>query len=108
MPKACLVVGWLVGWLGEQRPTLPLGPPEKKIAQGWPQKRRQPLVLHGLDSQTCIDRRLKSDGLDVYVGWLLIPTRRGVGGFQKISLSRNLLGVNRFMEFEYDTQNIDL
>ena len=36
----------------------------------------------GLDCQACIERRLDRDWIDVFVGWLLIPTRRGVGGFK--------------------------
>ena len=35
------------------------------------------LVSHGLDLQTCIDRVLHGDGLDVLAGRPLIPTRRG-------------------------------
>ena len=43
-------------------------------------RKRLPLVLVGLICQTCIERRLDRDCLDVFVGWFLIPTRRGVGG----------------------------
>ena len=74
----CLVVGWLAGWVNSGPP--PPAPPRKKISQGWAQRRRLPLVSVGLDCRTCIERRLDRDCLDVFVGWLLIPTRRGVGG----------------------------
>ena len=74
---------WLAGWVnsGPPSPPLPL-PPGKKISQRWAQRRRLLLVSVGLDCQTCIERRLGHDCLDVFVGWLLIPTRRGVDGFQ--------------------------
>ena len=85
-----LETGWIedgsVGWLAEQRPTPPSPPPGKKISQGWAQRRRLPLVSVGLDCRTCIERRLDCDCLDIFVGWLLIPTRRGVGGFQGMDI----------------------
>ena len=48
---------WSVGCLAEQRHTpSPWAPPRgKKIAQGWPQKRRLPLVSQGLDGWSCIN-----------------------------------------------------
>ena len=78
--KSCRnLIDWLAGWTAAHPPP-PASPPGKKISQGWAQRRRLPLVSVGLDCWTCIERRLDRDCLDVFVGWLLIPTRRGVGG----------------------------
>ena len=61
--------GWLASWVNVRPPSSPslLG---KKI------QRRLLLVSVGLDGWTCIERRLDHYCLDVFVGWLLIPTRR--------------------------------
>ena len=68
----------MVGSLGEQPPT---PPPMGRNRMGIAQKRRLRLESVRLDFQTCIERRLGHDCLYVFVGWLLTPPRRGVGGF---------------------------
>ena len=84
---AWLLVGGLAGWTAAHPPPPRTLPHRKETAQGWPQKRRQALVLHGLDGWAYIGSQLESrwtftsDCLDASVGRLLIPTRRGVGGF---------------------------
>ena len=70
------VVGWLVGWLGEHPPT----PSGKKSHRDGPRKEDNLWFCMGwIAGHVSIGD--KGDGLDVSVGWLLIPTRRGVGGF---------------------------
>ena len=63
--------GWIEdGSRAEQRP-----PREKNLTGMAPEKKTTP----GFDGVG--ERRLDRDWIDVFVGWLLIPTRRGVGGF---------------------------
>ena len=71
-------VGRWVGWLNGGPPHL--SPPHEKKSHKDCSRKKTTLRVGGLDFRTCIERRLGHDWLDVFVGWLLIPTRRGVGG----------------------------